>query len=262
MSYKTIIVEKDNGVSTLTLNRPERLNALTPDMAIEIRSAVNELACDPETRVLVITGAGRGFCAGADVSPGKWQLDTTPVAVTDRAREGSELYKTLRNMMKPVIASVNGVAAGGGMGLALACDIIFASENARFGMTFIKIGIIPEMGGCYLLPRLVGVSKACELIFSGRIIDAREAERIGLVNRVVPPESLEAATKEFALSLAQGPTVAIGLAKRTIYQGLNMDFDAVLESEARAKAVVNFTEDYREAKKAFAEKRAPQFKGK
>lgn len=262
MKYKDIIYTKEEGIATITLNRPDRRNAFSPEMSESINRAVEDAAKDKKVRVLVITGTGRAFCSGADVK-----------AMAERAnRQGSEkdepeirsepLHVLLNKFEKPVIAAINGVAVGGGFDLALACDIRIASDRARFAEVFIRRGLIPAMGGIYFLPRLVGIDKACQLIWTGDMIDAREAERIGLVTMVVPHEELESATLELAEKLAKGPPLAIQKAKRNIYRGLGMDLESALEYAASDMKELQQTEDHEEGARAFVEKRQPVFKGK
>ena len=260
MDYETIILKKEEGVATVILNRPERRNAITPTMSAELVKVTEEVGGDDAIKVVVITGAGPAFCAGGDLES---MLGTKPLEVGGSLRKGgARVVLNLRKMLKPVIASVNGAAVGAGCNLALACDIIIASENARFGEVFAAVGAHPDWGGTYFLPRLVGVAKACELFFTGKILDAKEAERIGMVNEVVPADLLESRTREFALSLARGPSIAIGLTKNSIYQGLEADLAAALENEAKAQTICFLTEDAKEGMKSFLEKRPPTFTGR
>jgi 2-(1,2-epoxy-1,2-dihydrophenyl)acetyl-CoA isomerase len=260
MDYETIILKKEEGVATIILNRPDRRNAITSTMSAELLKATEELGWDDAVKVVVITGAGPAFCAGGDLES---LLGATPLEIAEVIRKGgTRIILNLRKMLKPVIVSVNGAAVGAGCNLALAGDIIIASENARFGEVFVNIGAHPDWGGTYFLPRLVGVTKACELFFTGKTLDAKEAERIGLVNEVVPADLLETRTRELALSLARGPSVAIGLIKNSIYQGLETDLASALENEAKAQALCFLTDDLKEGLKSFSEKRPPVFTGK
>ena len=261
MNYETIILQKEEGIATITLNRPDKLNSLTPKMLDELQAVTEELAQDDNVKVVVITGAGRAFCAGADLDHPIFDA-TNPADVKEMMQKFHQIPLNTRNMTKPVIASVNGAAVGAGCNYALACDIIVASEKARFGQVFVGIGLHSDCGGTYFLPRLVGVAKACELLFTGKIIDAKEAERIGLVNQVVAEDQLEAATKELALSLAKGPSLAINMIKTSIYQGLEMDLASALEREAAVQSICILTEDCKEGIRAFKEKRKPMFKGR
>jgi enoyl-CoA hydratase/carnithine racemase len=254
---KDLILEKKDGIYTIILNRPEKLNALTNDMKLSITQAITEAGHDNEVRVVVISGAGRGFCSGADVGT---LGETTTAQRLQNMQIVSDMILAIVNLPKPVVASVNGAAIGIGYSLALACDVIIASEKARFGGVWVRIGLHPDGGASYLLPRRIGVGKACELLFSGRIIDADEADRLGLVNRVVPGDQLESTVREAAAAMAKGAPLATSLTKTSIYRGLTMDLAAVLELEARAASTLSNTEDSTEAMAAFREKREPIFK--
>lgn len=263
MDYKTLIVEKENRIFTITLNRPEKLNAMNADMNTELMQVIKEAQQDSEARVVIFTGTGRGFCSGADVAMlGTESVEISVASYFTLARADQERVLTIRNMPKPTIAAVNGVAIGMGLGLVLACDIIIASEKARFGTGFVPIARHPDNGVTYLLPQRVGVSKACELLLTGRIIDAEEADKMGLVNRVVPHDQLASATKELATTLARQAPLAVSTTKVTLYQGLTMDLPSVMELESRAQMLTALTEDAKEAINAFLEKREPIFKGR
>jgi len=264
MDYEDIIYTKKEGIATITLNRPEKRNAFSPAMMESIYQAVEDAAEDDTVRVLVITGTGSAFCSGADVK-----------AMAERFNQPGgggqgepEMMKRVslpvlfRKFEKPIIAAINRVADAGGFDFALACDIRIASDKARFAELFIRRGVMPAMGGTYFLPRLVGVDRACQLIWTGDMIDAREAERIGLVTMVVPHEELESATLELAEKLAKGPPLAIQKAKRNIYRGLGMDLESALEYAASDMKELQQTEDHEEGARAFVEKRQPVFKGK
>lgn len=261
MGYKDIILEKEDGIAIIKLNRPEKSNALNPEMADELVEAIKEVAQDEGVKVVVLTGAGRAFCGGGDVDSSMFSI-TDPREAKETVEQFGKVTLGLSNLAKPSIASVNGVAAGGGCGYILACDIIIAAENAKFVIPYVNVALHPDCGCTYLLPRAVGVAKACELIFTGDLIDAKEAERIGLVNKVVPADQLGTVTRELAQKIAKGPPIALSLAKASIYNGLAMDLASVLELETRAAAITLLTEDCREGAKAFMEKRPPQFKGK
>jgi 2-(1,2-epoxy-1,2-dihydrophenyl)acetyl-CoA isomerase len=260
MNYEHIILEKKEGVATLTLNRPEKLNALNRKMTEELENAMAEISKDKDMRVLVITGAGRAFCSGADVS------DMSPEASTAEARHwvhmANKIILALTDLEKPVIAKVNGYAVGIGCSLALSADIIIAAENAQLGVIFSRIGLIPDGGSLFHLPRLVGPAKAKELIFTAKMVDAKEAERIGLINKAVPADELDNEVNTLAKQLAEGPTLAYGMAKKIINKGLNMDLSSVLEFEAFGQTLAGTTEDAREGVTAFLEKRKPEFKGR
>ena len=266
--YNTIILEKKDGVAILTLNRPETLNAWNEDMTREVTNVIGSVDRDKNVRVLVITGAGRGFSSGADI---KDELAKIAAGATEtifeRMMHGEPTVVTvpllIRRLDKPVICAVNGIAAGAGFAVALACDLRIASEKAKFSMAFILRALIPDSGSTFFLPRLVGTAKACELIFTGDTIDAIEAERIGLVNKVVPHEKLLEATEEIATKLAKRPPVALKYAKRAIYKGLTeTDLVSHIDYELALNAICTRTDDFKEAVKAFLEKREPVFKGK
>ena len=261
--YETILFKKEDGVATILLNRPEKLNSLSFKMFHELMRVMDELATDTTAKAVVITGVGRAFCAGGDLAleenPVFYLKDTDKIRA--RFRELHQLPLAMRRLEKPIIAAVNGVAMGAGCDLALTCDICIAAETASFSEVYTKVGAFPDMGGTYLLPRIVGVQKACELIFTGDTIDAREAERIGLVNRVVPLDKLEEVTKELAMKLARGPSIAIGLAKSSIYNGLSLDLPSAMEQLASNLAICFQTKDLQAGLAAFYEKRAPVFTG-
>lgn len=261
MSCETLLLEKTGGLATITLNRPDKLNAVSPQMIADLLQAIEEVGSDESVRAVLLTGAGRAFCAGGDVASLLSRTDT-PLETMEMSRRGARLISGMRTMPKPWVAAVNGPAIGAGCTLALACDIILAAESAKFSLGFIALGLHPDTGGIYLVTRLVGYARACELIFTGRTVDAREAEQIGLINGVVPSEELGKAAREMGLKLAQGPTRAIGLAKQTIHQAMAMDMASVLEAEVRAAALTMSTADAREGIRAMLERRKPDFKGK
>jgi 2-(1,2-epoxy-1,2-dihydrophenyl)acetyl-CoA isomerase len=260
MDYEAILVRKAGPVATVTMNRPEALNFLDPIMAQEIESALADFEKDEEVRAVIITGAGRAFCAGGDVKFMKQEWPVYDLVV--RMERVTGFIKAMLDLPKPIIASVNGPAVGAGCNIALAADLVLASEKATFCQVFTRIGLIPDCGGIYLLPRRVGMTKAKELIFTARTIEAGEAERIGLVNRVVPAEALEEETRKIAAELASGPTMAIGIAKRLLNQSYESDFETILQAENSNQVLLRKAEDHREGVRAFFEKRKPEFKGK
>jgi 2-(1,2-epoxy-1,2-dihydrophenyl)acetyl-CoA isomerase len=268
MPYETLLYEVKVGVATITLNRPAVLNAISPQMIEELQAVLNTIRDDATVRAVVLTGAGRGFCAGADlkarqrVKPTEAPADAHHAGAERLRRTYNPLILAIRTIEKPFLAAVNGVAAGAGCNLALACDIVLASNEARFGNVFVRIGLIPDCGGHFLLPRLVGFHKAAELMFTGDIIDAQEAEHLGLINRVVPHAELAQQARELAERLARGPTRAIGLCKRTLNVGMTADLAAVLEAEAEGQGLARQTEDHWEGVQAFLEKRPARFSGK
>lgn len=264
MTEQDIIYTKEQGIAKITMNRPDRMNAFSEEMTQGIMTAITEMKQDDSLRVLIITGTGRAFSSGGDVKAMAGRLDEEKGADESRRLFGRELAPipmALAGLEKPTIAAVNGVAVGGGFDLALACDIRIASDRARFSEVFIRRGLIPAMGGTYFLPRLVGIDHACELIWTGDMIDAAEAERIGLVTRVVPHDELEAAAWELALKLAKGPPLAIRVAKRAIYKGLTQDLATALEYIQPLLMALRQTEDHAEGARAFVEKREPLFRG-
>jgi len=264
MDYQDIIYTKEAGIATITLNRPDRMNAFSPEMSESIYRAVEDAAQDDEVRVLVLTATGRAFCAGADVKSMAEGFNQAGGETGGRemGSEHVQLPVLLQRFQKPIIAAINGAAVGGGLDLACACDIRIASDKARFAEVFIRRGLIPAMGGTFFLPRLVGLDKACQLIWTGDMVDAKEAERIGLVTAVVPDEELESATRELAEKLAKGPPLAIQKAKQAIYEGLSMDLESTLKYVGAMVQELWATEDHMEGAKAFVEKREPVFKGK
>ncbi|MEE9325624.1 MAG: enoyl-CoA hydratase [Dehalococcoidia bacterium] len=265
MAEQDILYEIEDGVGTITLNRPQSLNAITEEMLAALAEFLEESKRDPNVKVLVLTGAGRAFCAGAN--PRKLDMDKDEELLPFRDEEsllswGQSLYWAFINYDKPLLAAVNGPAAGGGMDLATSCDIRIASDKAKFRMAFVRMGVTPSGSSAYWLPRLVGLANAYELIWTGKVIDAQEAYRIGYVNRVVPHDELMATTRELALTLAKGPTVAIRLSKRLIRQCLNMDVFSALGVIEAAEFITENTEDAKEGPRAWVEKREPQFKGR
>jgi len=260
-AFETIIFTRENGITTIKLNRPEALNALSPKMFEELNTVFDEVANDESIRVVIITGAGRAFCAGGDVKSDVSTLHTMG-PFEFRKYIHTYVFKKVVEMEKPVIAALNGIAVGGGLDLALVCDIRFASEKARFGEVFVKMGIVPDLGGAYFLPRIVGLGKAKLLAFTGDIIDAWEAERIGLVDKVFPDDKLESAVKQLAEKLANGPPKAIAMIKTAMNRSLSTDLVSSLEYTTNAQQLLVHTEDHKEAFTAFLEKREPVFKGK
>lgn len=266
MKFETVVLEKVEGIATITLNRPDRLNALNDKMGEELLVVLGDVAADDDVRVVVFTGAGRAFSAGADVQErfiDTWEKTKTgelnPALLGTFTRVG---VPAIRRIEKPIIASINGPAVGFGCTLALNCDIRLASEAARFGLVFVRMGVTPEFGSTYFLPRLVGVAKALELLFTGRIIDAREAREIGLVNRVVPADELRKATSELASSIAKGPPISLRMIKKGIYMGVDNDLDTQVQWEHLAFNMCRQTEDHLEGAKSFLEKREPKFRGR
>jgi len=263
MTYKCLLYEAKDGIATLTLNRPERMNALGDTLREDFLDAITRTALDPDVRVMIVTGAGKAFCAGGDVKAMNEAKETgRDRPLLDKiAPSRDRTLLAMRNAPQPIIAAVNGAAAGAGMNLALGCDLRLASIAAKFSQAFVKRGLHPDWGGTYFLPRAVGTATAAELIFTGDVIDAAEALRIGLVSRVLPPEELMPATLELARKIASGPPIAIRLAKRAIYRNAESDLRSALEFETFAQNACFETEDAREGIRAFVDKRAPIFRG-
>jgi len=262
MGAEHVLFKIEDGIAVITMSKPERLNAVDPEMRAEIGKCVDKAAEDDTVRVLVITGEGKAFCAGGDVKTMEGRLEKSIVERRESLRASNRVIQSIRELDKPVIAAVNGDAVGAGCNLALACDIRLASDKARFGEVFVKRGLHPDWGGIYNLTRLVGAAKACELIFTGDLIDAEEAKRIGMVNQVYANEEFEAKWKEFVNKIAGNAPIPIRLAKVAIYKADNVDLLTAMEIEAFSQAVASQTEDAKEGVKAFMEKREPEFKGK
>jgi len=258
----SVLIAQEDGVRTLTLNRPQTLNALTVESTRELAEALEAVGGDPAVRAVIVTGAGSAFSAGGDLEFLQ-EIPAMPLARIKEVVYGTfqRVTRALRGMPKPVIAAVNGAAVGAGCEIAVAADFRIASEHARFGEVWIKLGCVPALGGMYLLPRIVGLAKATELILTGEIIDAREALRIGLVSRVVPHAELAEAARALALSLAEGPANAIALAKAALNRGLESTLSAELESTVEAQLQCFATKDFAEGVRALVERRPPKFTG-
>ncbi len=257
-----VLVEESEGVRTLTLNRPDTLNALTVPAMAALADRLEEAAADPATRAVVITGAGSAFSAGGDLA----FLQELPTMPPGRIREVvygafQRVPRAIRSMDKPVVAAVNGAAVGAGCEIAVACDFRIASERGRFGEVWINLGCVPAMGGMFLLPRIVGLAKATELVMTGEIIDATEALRIGLVNKVVMPHDLPRAAFDLAGRLAHGPARALAAAKAALNRGLDSTFLAELQATLEQQTACFATRDFAEGVEALAGKRPPRFTG-
>jgi 2-(1,2-epoxy-1,2-dihydrophenyl)acetyl-CoA isomerase len=257
-SYETIRVEVADAVATITLNRPESLNALNATMRAELLAALKAAGRDEAVRALVITGAGRGFCSGADLRGGSGERDFRRV-LTD---EYNPLITAIRELPKPVIAAVNGVAAGAGVSLALACDLVYAADDARFLQAFVRIGLVPDSGSTRTLVRALGRHRAARLIFSGEPLLAPEAREAGLVAELAPADQLSAVAHAAAARLAAAPTRAIALAKRAINHAEDALLGESLAMEAALQELAGRTEDHAEGVAAFGEKREPRFLGR
>ncbi len=256
-----VLYTVENGVGMIKLNRPDKMNALIPGVGEGLHKSLAAATGDDEVRVIVITGSGRAFCAGADVAALATHAGE-PVQPRPAMPPRTHLALLIQQCPKPVIASVNGVAVGFGLDLALACDIRIASDQARFSEAYIRRGMHPAGGGAFFLPRLVGIDRALLLSWTGDMIDAKEAERIGLVTMVVAHDELDNSTRDLAEKLAKGPALAIQNAKRAVYEGLGLDLKTSLDKTMAARQSLLSTADHKEGTTSFVEKRAPQFKGK
>jgi enoyl-CoA hydratase/carnithine racemase len=257
-----LLYEVKDRVATLTLNRPDKLNAFTGPMIERWAWALGEAQRDPDVNVVVVTGAGKAFCSGGDVAR-MGQGEPTPLDHKNMLWEHiHRVPKALEQMDKPVIAMVNGVAVGAGMGMAVMCDLRIASDAARFSTGYVRVGLVPGDGDTYFLPRLVGSAKALELLWTADFIEAPEAERLGIVNRVVAAERLAEETFALAKRIADGPQVPIRMIKRLVYQSLRLDLRTHLDLVSSHMAVVRDTEDHKEGVQAFKDKRPPKFKGR
>src|SRR5437660_12796785 len=260
--YQTIIVTA-GPVATIKLNRPEKLNAFGGPMRQEILDALENIAADDQIRVVVVTGEGRAFSAGGDIQHLKQLRDNKDESgFRNILAYGQKITRTMRSLPKPVIAAVNGPCAGAGLSFALGCDIRIASDAAKFGPSFALIGLHPDWGGSWFLPKLVGTAKACELVFTGTMISAQEAEKIGLINRVVQPDQLLPIVNELAEKIAKNPPGALRLAKESIYRSLTSDLETAFARETQVQMECFYSEDFLEGVTAFLEKRRPQFKGR
>jgi enoyl-CoA hydratase len=260
MEFKFIVYEKSEGIATITLNRPEALNAFSKEVVSEVLQALEDIRSDESVRVVILTGAGeRAFSAGADI---KAMIGMNSLKARELSLMGGKLCLALENLEKPVIAALNGYALGGGLEVAMSCDLRIASENSRMGQTEINIGLIPGWGGTQRLTRLVGRTKAKEMVFTGKMIDAKTAEQLGIVNMAVPADKFRETVRQFALELASKAPVAFRVAKALIDKGAEIGLDSALALEREGFGVVASTEDLQEGVKAFTEKRKPVFKGK
>lgn len=276
MNYQMIEVEKKKGIAIVRLNRPEVRNAMNEQMAGELSQSIADVSSDDKTRVLVITGKGRSFCAGADfrfdqVRSGQVSAEKAEdlQTVHGEIMQGHLLHGlqentilALQRLDKPVIAMVNGDAVGAGLDLCLACDIRIGSHNARFSVAYTRMAVVPDGGTTWLLPRLVGLGKALELIFTSDFCDAEEAYRIGILNRLTTSDKLEEVTMDLATKIAKGPPIAIRLSKMLVYKGLETDLETALQFLSACIPITVLSRDHKEAIKSFAEKRPPVFEGR
>jgi 2-(1,2-epoxy-1,2-dihydrophenyl)acetyl-CoA isomerase len=258
-TYSTLRYEIADAIATITLDRPEALNALTIPMKVELLAALTAVARDRGVRVVVLTGAGRAFCAGQDLKE-RLEPDATPLAVEVRERY-NPIITAMRRLDRPIVGAINGVAAGAGASLAFACDIRLAAEGASFVLAFARIGLVPDSGATWFLPRLVGPAKAAELALLGESLSATDAERFGLVARVVPAATLAETAREVAARLAGLAPLALAQTKRALQRSWSVDLETALEDEAYRQGVAGATADHAEGLQAFLEKRPPRFTG-
>lgn len=257
-----VLNERDGAVLTLRLNRPERLNALNVELGRALVDGLDRAAADGSAQVIILTGAGRGFCAGGDLAVLRdARSRNAGHELEGLLRAGKEIAMAVRTMPKPVIAAVNGPAAGAGMNLALACDLRIASDQATFGETFARVGLYPDFGGTYFLPKIVGAAKAAELFYTAEMISAAEAERLGIVNRVVPEEKFVEEVKKFAARLAAGPPMAIRAVKQALFGAEREKLEHALDAEIERQVKCFLSADCAEGLDAFFAKREPRFRG-
>jgi enoyl-CoA hydratase len=262
MSFETITLRIDEGVATLTLNRPDRMNALSVQLKSELAAALDELEKDPSLRALVVTGAGdKAFCAGADIKE-RSTTDPAPAQFISDQRATYALFSRIEGLACPVIAAINGVAFGGGLEIALCCDFRLAVESAKLGLTEVNLGVMPAGGGTQRLSRLVGAARAKQLIMTGRILDAASALRLGIIDDVIPTAEFQTRVRAFAADLAAKAPLALRFVKKVIDRGAQTDLAAALDQELYAASILFASEDRKEGMKAFVEKRKPVFRGR
>jgi 2-(1,2-epoxy-1,2-dihydrophenyl)acetyl-CoA isomerase len=258
-----LLLEKNQGVGIITLNRPDKLNAFNDELTFKLKDALKETERDHTIRAVILTGAGRGFCSGQDLQARNLhdQGQRPSLGISIRHRYNPIILK-IRSMEKPVIAAVNGVAAGAGASLALVCDLRIATDKAYFVQSFTKVGLIPDSGSTFLLPRLIGITKAFELMLTADKLDAQEALRLGLLNKVVAQDKLMEEAMSLAQRLVSGPSLAYGLTKRAVNRAIFPDLEELLEYEASLQEIAGRSDDFEEGVKAFIEKREPAYKGR
>jgi 2-(1,2-epoxy-1,2-dihydrophenyl)acetyl-CoA isomerase len=262
MAWETILFEAADGIGTLTLNRPDRLNSFNTRMHEEVAAVLDRAESDAAIRALLITGAGRGFCAGQDLNPKELAGNGSFDAGAAVERYYSPLVRLLRRLRKPIVAAVNGPAAGAGANIALACDIVIAARSASFLQAFCRIGLVPDAGGTWFLPRLAGTARAAGMMLLGEPVPAALAAEWGLIWRVVDDDKLAAEARALALRLAQGPTVGLGLIKEALNRSLENSLDAQLDVERDSQRLAGASADFREGVAAFLEKRPAKFSGR
>ena len=264
MTYSTLLFDQSNSVATITLNRPDKSNAFDDTMIKEFIDALNGVEQDADVRAVIVTGAGKNFSAGQDLAPmiARYQ-SPHGISFGEHLRKSYNIIiAKIRTMDKPFIAAVNGAAAGAGFGVACACDLRLAADNAKFRMAFIGIALAPDSATSFTLPRLIGLGRASEMAMTNELVDAERALQYGLVNRIFKADELIAQTRDFAMRLAQMPTFSIGLTKRAFNRALSVDLETALEYEAEVQEIAGRTDDHREGVMAFVEKRVPKFVGK
>jgi 2-(1,2-epoxy-1,2-dihydrophenyl)acetyl-CoA isomerase len=261
---KILLFEKKNGYAIITLNRPDKLNAFNDELTFQLQDALKEAEKDTAVRAVIIAGAGRGFCSGQDLANRTFSDDSKqkPSLSDSIRRRYNPIILKIRRIEKPIVAAINGVAAGAGASLAFACDIKVAADNATFVQSFSKVGLVPDSGATFVLPRLIGLTKAFELMVTADKIDAQEALRLGLINRVVPGDQVMKEAEEWAAKLAQGPTKAFGLTKRAVNRSIFPDLEELLDNEAYLQEIAGRSDDFQEGVKAFMEKSSPAYTGK
>ncbi len=262
MSFGTILYVVENSVLTITLNRPDKLNAMTPTLLQELKEAFEEAGKDEQVRVVILTGAGRGFCAGADLTAASELMMGGGFSYEENLNATyNPLILTMQNLQKPIIAAVNGVAAGAGMSLALACDLRIVAESASFLQAFVKIGLVPDSGSTWILPRLIGMTKALELMLTGQKVTSQEALALGMVNQVVADASLGETVQKMAEMFANAPTKTIGLIKQAVNFASTSTLEEAMKNEAALQDIAGKSADHMEGVAAFFEKRPAAFKG-
>jgi 2-(1,2-epoxy-1,2-dihydrophenyl)acetyl-CoA isomerase len=260
MNYQFLLYTIQDGVATITLNRPDVFNALNDEITYELQDALKQVAKDENVRVVILTGAGKAFCSGQDLKAASGQQKRS--FIDSLHKRYNPIIRAMRNLPKPIVCRLNGVAAGAGCSLALACDVIVAQEEAQLIEVFVNIGLVPDSGSSFFLPKLVGMNKAFELCSMGTRVKAKEAQAMGLINKAVPAEELDSAVKFYTDYYAQAPTKAIGLMKKMLNRAASSNLDDMLEYEAYCQEIAGSSADYKEGVQAFLEKRKANFKGK